>query len=245
MTVVGLLALHLTSSCRQQMLQGAKTALNPMAPLPCSYQPWPADGGFETHDVELLLPGLTDHEERHRAIGWTGRPQPRIAQPRHLLAIPPRPIAVLLQVVAFHLPPIKQVEDIGTLPFHEECPLVGGGYMGHELGITEPAIRDDHKRWQCHTASVECCHASIEHALHPTELVTTRSARPLRIRATYGKIHGNDQLPIADDDNQEDPINPREHPVFLPAPPGAHDAQCTSILFEHRVITHLRLDLFT
>src|SRR4029453_5437871 len=111
MTVVGILALHLTNSFYQQVLQGPKAVLNPMATLPGSYQPWPADGGFETHDVELLLPGFTDHEERHRAIGWTGRPQPRIAHPRHLLAIPPRPIAVLLQVVAFHLPPIKQIED--------------------------------------------------------------------------------------------------------------------------------------
>jgi len=56
------------------VLQGPKAVLDPMATLPYSYQSWPADGGFETHDVELLLPGLTDYEERHRAIGWTGRP---------------------------------------------------------------------------------------------------------------------------------------------------------------------------
>src|ERR671930_2141813 len=99
MTVVGILALHLTSSWRQEVVQGPKAVLNPMATLPCSYQPWPADGGFETHDVELLLPGLTDHEERHCAIGGTGRPQPRIAYPRHLLAMPPGPIAALLQVL--------------------------------------------------------------------------------------------------------------------------------------------------
>src|SRR6266571_5143531 len=109
------------------MLQGPKAVLDPVAPLPGPDESWPADGRIETHHVELLLPGLTDHEERHRAIGWTGRPQPRVAHPRHLLAMPPRPIAVLLQVVAFNLPPIKQIEDIGTLPFHEECPLVGGG----------------------------------------------------------------------------------------------------------------------
>ena len=33
-------------------------------------------------------------------------------------------------------------------------------------------IRDDHRRWQGHAASAECCHASIEHALHPVQFVT-------------------------------------------------------------------------
>src|SRR5215468_11021739 len=79
---------------------------------------------------------------------------------------------------------------------------------------------------------------TAHHALHPTELVTTRSARPLRIRATDGKIHGNDQFTLTNDDNQEDPINAREHPVFLATPPGAHQAQLFAVLFEDRVIAH-------
>src|SRR5262245_23265886 len=133
MAVVGILALHLTGPGRQQVLQGPKAVLNPMATLPCSYQPWSADGGFETHDVELLLPGLTDHEERHRAIGWTGRPQSRIAQPRHLLAMPPRPIAVLLQVVAFNLPPIKQIEDIVLFPSTRHVPWLVMATWGMSL----------------------------------------------------------------------------------------------------------------
>src|SRR5438309_276635 len=97
MAVVGILALHLTGPSRQQMLQGPKTILDPVAPLPCSYQPWPADGRVETHHVELLLPGLTDHDKGHGAIRRTGRSQPRIAHPWHLLTRPPRPLAVLLQ----------------------------------------------------------------------------------------------------------------------------------------------------
>src|SRR5262250_2841113 len=111
------------------MLQGAKTVLDPVAPLPGPDEPWPADGGGETHHVELLLPGCTDHDECHGAIRRTGRPQPRITYPRHLRAQPPRPLAILLQVVALDLPPIGQLEAIGTLPFHKERPLVGGGHM--------------------------------------------------------------------------------------------------------------------
>src|SRR5215468_12015685 len=162
--------------------------------------------------------------------------QPRIAHPRHLLARPPRPPAVLLQVLPLDLAPIGQFEDIGTLPFHKECALMRGGHMAHELRIAEPTIRHDHRWGQFDAASAEGCHASIEHALHPTEFVTTRSARPLRIRATDGKIHGYHEFALTNDDHQEDPINTGEHPMFLPAPPGAHEAQLLAILFEHRVI---------
>src|SRR4029450_1418014 len=110
MAVVGILALHLTGPSRQEVLQSPKAVLDPVAPLPRPDEPRSADSGFEAHHVELLLPGFADYDDRHRAVGWTDRPQPRIAHPRPLLALPPRPIAVLLQVVALDLPPIGQVE---------------------------------------------------------------------------------------------------------------------------------------
>src|SRR2546426_4589762 len=100
MAVVGIFTLHLTGAGCQQMLQGPKAVLNPVTPLPCPYKSWPANGRIETHQVELLFPGFTDHDERHGPIRWTGGPQPRIAHPRDLLTRPPRPLAVLLQVVA-------------------------------------------------------------------------------------------------------------------------------------------------
>src|SRR5262250_3166485 len=108
MTVVGIFVVQLAGPSRQQVLQGAKTVLDPGAPLPGPDEPRPADGRVETHDVELLLPGLTHHDEGHRAIRRTGGAHPRIAYPRHLLTRPPRPRAVLLQVVAFDLAPICQ-----------------------------------------------------------------------------------------------------------------------------------------
>src|SRR5262245_48692741 len=116
MTIVGIFVLHLAGPSRQQVLQGPKTVLDPVAPLPGPDEPWPADGRIETHHVELLLPGRTDYDDRHRTIRRTRGPQPRIAYPRHLLARPPGPLAVLLQVVALDLPPIGQCEGVGTLP---------------------------------------------------------------------------------------------------------------------------------
>src|SRR6266568_7963337 len=118
MAVVRILALHLTGPSRQQVLQGAKTVLDPVPPLPRPDEPRPADGRVQTHHVELLLSGLTDHEERHRAIRRTGGPQPRIAHAGDLRAVTPGPIALRLQVTPLDLVPIGQLEDIRTLPFH-------------------------------------------------------------------------------------------------------------------------------
>src|SRR5262245_5973229 len=104
--VVCLFALHLTCPSRQQVLQGPKTVLDPVAPLPRPNDPWCADGRVETHHVELLLPGLINDDAGYRTIRRTGRAQPRIAHPRSLLAMPPRPIAVLLQVTSLDLAPV-------------------------------------------------------------------------------------------------------------------------------------------
>src|SRR5215471_5205663 len=162
--------------------------LDPVAPFPRSYKPWATDGGCETHHVELLLPGFADHDDRHRAIRRTGRPQPRIAYPRHLLALPPRPIAALLQVMALDLPPIGQCEGVGTLPFHEERPLVSRRDMAHEFRIAEPAIRDDYRRRQVHAASAECCQTPIQHDLEPVQFVAAWSPRAGGVGPTDGKV---------------------------------------------------------
>src|SRR5215468_4864367 len=103
MAVVTLLVLHLTGPSRQQVLQGPKAVLNPVAPLPGPDEPWPTDGRVETHHVELLLPGCTDHDEGHGAIRRTGGSQPRIAHSGDLWAVTPGPITSLLQVAALHL----------------------------------------------------------------------------------------------------------------------------------------------
>src|SRR5919198_530181 len=129
MAVIGILILHLTGPGRQQVLQGPKTVLDPVAPLPGPDEPRTADGRVETHHIELLLPGFTDHDERHGAICRTGAPQPCIAYPRHLLARPPRPLTILLQVIALDVTPIGQLEAIGTLPFNENRALVHRSHM--------------------------------------------------------------------------------------------------------------------
>src|SRR5215475_15354142 len=135
MAIVGIFAVHLAGPSRQQVLQSPKAVLNPVAPLPCPDEPRRTESSFQTHHVILIRTGLLDNSNSHYTIRRTGRPQPRIAHPRHLLTLPPRPRAVLLQVVALDLPPIGQVEGVGTLPFHQEGALVGCRDMAHELRI--------------------------------------------------------------------------------------------------------------
>src|SRR5216683_7075943 len=238
MAVVRILALHLAGPGRQQVLQSPKTVLDPVAPLPRSYEPRPADGRVETHHVELLLTRLLDNDDGHRAIRRTGGPQPHITHPRDLRAVTPGPLTLMLQVLPLDLAPVCQRKDICAFPFHEEGALVCRGHVAHKLRIAEPTIRDHHRRRQLHAAVAESRHAPIQHDLHPVQFVTARSTRACGVGTTDGKVDGDDQLALADDHDQEDPINAREHSVFLAAPPRAHQAQLITVLFEYRVITH-------
>src|SRR5262249_51747639 len=120
----------------------------------------------------------------------------------------------------------------------QEGALVHHSHVVHELRIAKPTIRDDHRWGQVHTALAQGSHASIEHALHPVQFVAARRSRTWRVRPTDGKVDGYHQFAIADHHDEQDPINTGEHPVFLAAPPGTHEAQLLAILFEHRVITH-------
>jgi hypothetical protein len=146
MTVVRSLALHLTGSRRQQVLQGPKTVLDPVAPLPGPDEPWPADVGLQTEQVVQFHTRLMDDDDGHGPICWTGGPQPRIAHTGDVRALTPGPLAGLLQVTPLDLASIGQCEGVGTLPFYEERPCVGRRDMAHELRIAKPTIGDDH-RW--------------------------------------------------------------------------------------------------
>jgi len=116
------------------------------------------------------------------------------------------------------------LESNKSLPFYQEGALVRRSHMAHQLGITKPAIRDDHRRGQRHTASAESRYASIQHALHPVQFVTARRSRACGVGPTNGKVHGHHELAIADHHDEQNAINTGEHAVFLPTPPGAHQA---------------------
>src|SRR4030095_12730966 len=120
MAVVRILAVHLTGPGRQQVLQGPKTILDPVAPLPGPDEPRPADGRRHTEQVVQLHTGLMDDDEGHGAIRWTGGPQPYITYPRNLGTVTPEPIAGLLQVTPRDVPSVWERKDIRRFPFYEE-----------------------------------------------------------------------------------------------------------------------------
>src|SRR5262245_51808936 len=173
MAVVRILTLYLTGPSRQQMLQGPKTVLDPVAPLPGPDEPWPTDVSLQTEQVIQRHTGLMDDNEGHGPTRWTGGPQPHITHSRHVRALTPGPIALLLQVLPLDLVPIGQGKGVGTLPFHEERALVGRGDVAHELRVTKPTIRDDHRGGQLYTAPTKGCHAAIQHTLEPVQFVPT------------------------------------------------------------------------
>src|SRR5437868_1406796 len=113
MAVVRLLTVHLTGPSCQEVLESPETVLDPVAPLPCSNEPWRADVSLKTYHIELLLPGCTDHDERHRAIGRTGSAQPHILDPRLPRVLMPAPLLTRDQVVTFDLASIGQGKAIG------------------------------------------------------------------------------------------------------------------------------------
>src|SRR5215471_10953457 len=114
MPIVGILAVHLAGHGGQEMLEGPKAVLDPMAPLPGPDEPRPADGCVETHDVVLLFPGLLHHEEGHGAIRRIHCPQPYITHPRDLKAVTPGSIALVLQVL-----PLDPESTRCSCPLHQ------------------------------------------------------------------------------------------------------------------------------
>src|SRR4029450_10762715 len=87
-------------------------------------------------------------------------------------------------------------------------------------------------------ACAKRCHASIQHALHPAQLVTTRYPRACGVGITDGNVDGHHEFAIADHHDEQDAINTGEHPGVLAVPPAAHKAQLPTRLFEHQVIAH-------
>src|SRR5215469_14172827 len=113
MAIVGILVLHLTGPSRQQVLQGAKTVLNPVPSLPCPDEPRSADDSLQTEYVVQLHTGFMDDDDGHGPTRGTGGPQPHITHSRHVRALTPGPIALVLQVTPLDPAPIRQLEGVG------------------------------------------------------------------------------------------------------------------------------------
>src|SRR5712692_2520681 len=120
MPIIGILTVDLAGLGRQEMLQGAKTMFDPVAPSPPTNQPRRAHRRRLTKQVVAILARFIDDDHRHLPIGRTGRCKPGIAYPGLPRALAPGPDWLMYHVVSLHLPAIRQEEHIGAFAFHQQ-----------------------------------------------------------------------------------------------------------------------------
>src|SRR5439155_579666 len=76
----------------------------------------------------------------------------------------------------------------------------------------------------------------INHRPCPAQFVAAWGASTDRVGPPHGTVHRYHQFPVPNDHHQEEPINAREHPMLLTAPPAPDSTQLRAILVEDRVI---------
>src|SRR6266571_7839444 len=67
---------------------------------------------------------------------------------------------------------------------------------------------------------------------------SSRPPRSFGVRSSHGKVNGHDQLAIANDHEQQHPINAADPALVLPTPPPPHQFEGTTIFAEHRIVDH-------
>jgi hypothetical protein len=78
--------------------------------------------------------------------------------------------------------------------------------------------------------------ALINHRPCPAQFVAAWGASTDRGGPPHGKVHRYHQFPVPNDHHQEEPINAREHPMLLTAPPAPDSTQLLALLVEDRVL---------
>jgi len=78
--------------------------------------------------------------------------------------------------------------------------------------------------------------ALIAHLLGQIELVLAVAPRPFGMGAADGKVDGDDEFAIANDPEQEPPINAKDRTFELATPPATHEAEVAAVFSKHRLI---------
>jgi hypothetical protein len=238
MPIVGRFRLHLAGLGGQQVLQRAEMMFNPTSSPPGPDQTWCRDECLPAEQVEALVSRFIDNDERDPPIGGAGCGESGIPDPWYLGALTPGPVGQGPEVLARHPAPIKQVEDVGALPLHQQQALQVAGYMRHHLRVPEPTIGHYQGRGQPQTQLLQGGPGPVQHDLQPRQLVAAGPSGPHRVRPAHHKVHRDDQLPVPDHHHQEQAIDPQSDPMFLAAIPGAYQAQLLTRLLEDTVIAH-------
>jgi hypothetical protein len=232
---------HLARLSRQQMLQCAEGMLNPTAPAPGSDQTGCRDKRLLTPPVEAVFPRVVDEDARDPSIGGTRGRESGIAEARRLRALPPGPVGPGPEVFPCDPTPIRQQEDIPALALDDHGSLLVGVDMSQQGRITKPTIRHDQWNWQPLAAALQDRPGAIQHHPQSGQFIAAGPAGPHGVWPADHEVHGDDQLPITNNDHQQQqPIDPRPDTVFLAAIPDANPPQLLASLLEHAVVTDPR-----
>src|SRR5215468_7841029 len=110
------------------------------------------------------------------------------------------------------------------------------GPVAHQFRVAEPTIGHQHGWGQGHTAFGGGGQTLIEQVLGEMELVLAFAPRPFGIGAADGKINRNDEFAIADDHEQQHPIDAKDGAFELTTPPAAHESEVVAIFSKYRIV---------
>ena len=79
--------------------------------------------------------------------------------------------------------------------------------MLHKLRVAEPTVGNHDGRRQLQATPTQRRHTLVEQHPGPAQFVPARRPRPNRIRSSHGKVHRDDQATIANDHQQQEPVN--------------------------------------
>ncbi len=148
----------------------------------------------------------------------------------------PGPMVDFHHVRAFDLASVFQGKGIGAFALHQQGPLMRFRDVAHEFRVAEPTIGHDHRGGERDALFGKSRQALIEHVLGQVELVVAASPRAFGIGPTDGKVKRDDELAIANDNQEEDTIDAGHGAFELPAVPRANEPELFTVFAENSII---------
>src|SRR6266568_3388109 len=221
MPLVGVFATSLTRLSGQQGLEDAAQLCNPVALIPGWNQPGDLERAGHRDEIQRLLTGLVHHDAQDLTRGSPPSAQPPIATARCLKTLRPGPMVDFHSVRAFDLASVLQGKGIGAFALHQQGPLRRLRDVAPELRVAAPPLGPAPRGGERDAVFGQSRQACIEPVLGQVELVVAAPPRACGLGPTDGTVERDEELAIANDDQEEDPIDAGHGAFARPAGPRA------------------------